>query len=245
MKMTQFAKFTNVATQEIMGEVGLRQENLENMFSSSIKDGFLPDDYIRANYLEINGRNTRIDTGVSGNDNTLVFDFDFTTVVRSAYAATFGNYVNENVKCWRLINPSGTSDVRNYLFGALSARAGTSTSVNVVPLNESMTGKRINFRISYGKCVSHYGHYSNTALSSSDTTEQISNGNICIGAAYVTQSGESTFKGRFWKFKIYSHDKLIRNYIPAIRKTDQKAGFFDTVNQTFNPSIGESDFIAG
>ena len=245
MKMSQFANFTNEATKEVLGEVSLRRENLEDMFSSSIKEGFIPTDYKRMEYLDMLGIDTRIDTGVAGDDETLVFDFDFATLERYSYGGVFGNRGLESATCWRLLNPSGTGDTRNYIITVMNRRASASTPISVVPPNETITGKRINFNLSYGKSVTKYGHYSITVTPTTEPNVPISNANICIGAVSIYATGESTFKGRFWKFKIYSHGELIRNYVPVIRVTDNKAGFFDVVNQTFNPSIGSKDFIAG
>ena len=209
-------------------------------------NGLLPPMYRRCDYLQTTGYNSRIDTGVPGNDQTLILDFDYATVVRHSYGGAIGNYINEQTKCWRLLNPSGTGDTRNYLFSALNRRAGSSSTISVVPDGESMIGKRINFRLSFGRCVSTYGSYSATVTpAATDASEDVSDRNITIGALYPAHSGNATPVGRFWHFKIWSQGNLIRNYIPCIRQRDSKAGFWDTVNRTFNPSIGSVDFIAG
>lgn len=204
----------------------------------------LPPMYKRCDYLQTTGYNSRIDTGVPGNDETLVFDLDYATITRQAYASAFGNYVNEQTRCWRLINPSGTGDARNYLATAYNRRAGSSTSVNVVPENESMVGKRVNFVISNGRITITYGTYTNTSTPADSGDTAISDRNIAIGSTQPGGTGGSIV-GRFWHFKIWSHGVLVRNYIPCIRIRDNKAGFYDTVNHTFNPSIGTVDFIAG
>lgn len=208
------------------------------------QEGFLPPAYQKCDYLQTTGFNSRIDTGVPGNDETLVFDFDYATIVRQAYAAAFGNYLGETSRCWRLINPGGTGDARNYLCTALNRRANSTVTVNVVPSEESMVGKRINFLVSFGKCVSRYGDYTETVTADPDGTAEISTRNIAIGASHPALTG-GTIVGRFWHFKIWRGGRLIRNYVPCYRKADNKAGFYDTVNHTFNPSIGTAEFIAG
>lgn len=209
-----------------------------------MSNGPLPPMYRRCDYLQTTGSNARINTGVAGNDDTLVMDFDYATITRQAYGGAFGNYTNENARCWRLINPSGTGDTRQYLFTARNRKAGSSSGINVVPDGESMIGKRINFRFSYGQCTVTYGNYTTTVSPTSDGTTSESTTNITIGAAYGTATG-GTLVGRFWHFKIWRQGTLVRNYIPCVRVSDSKAGFYDTVNHTFNPSIGTADFVAG
>ena len=204
----------------------------------------IPPIYKRADYLQTSGYNARIDTGVPGDDNTLEFDFDFATITRQEYGAAFGNYNGENERCWRLINPAGTGDSVYYSLAALNRRAGASQSFQCVPTGESIIGKRINFKISYGHVEIQFGEYTNSVDISADTTETISAKNIGIGSPSPTHSG-STLVGKFWYFKIWQGGALVRHYIPCVRLSDSKAGFYDAVNHTFNPSIGSADFAAG
>ena len=207
-------------------------------------NGLLPPIYKKCDYLQTTGYNSRIDTGVYGDDATLVFDFDYATIERAAYGAAFGNHVNDSTRGWRLMNPSSTI-TRYYFAAAYNRRAGSSLNVYVVPEGETFVGKRVNFHVSVGSVTATYGSYSYTATSEADTTTAISTRNIAIGSGNPTQSGSNALVGRFWHFKIWSQNELIRNYIPCVRMSDNKPGFYDTVNNTFNPSIGTVDFIAG
>ena len=209
-----------------------------------MSNGPLPPLYKKCDYLQTTGYNSRIDTGVYGDDATLVFDFDYATIERAAYGAAFGNHVNDNTRAWRLINPS-SSITRYYYAGAYNRRAGSSLNVYVVPEGETFVGKRVNFHMSVGSVTATYGDFSYTATSEADTTTAISTRNIAIGSGSPTQSGSNALVGRFWHFKIWSQNELIRNYIPCVRMSDNKPGFYDIVNNTFNPSIGTVDFIAG
>lgn len=209
-----------------------------------MSNGPLPPLYKKCDYLQTTGYNSRIDTGVYGDDATLVFDFDYATIERVAYGAAFGNHVNDNTRAWRLINPS-SSITRYYFAGAYNRRAGSSLNVYVVPEGETFVGKRVNFHMSVGSVTATHGDFSYTATSEADTTTAISTRNIAIGSGSPTQSGSNALVGRFWHFKIWSQNELIRNYIPCVRMSDNKPGFYDIVNNTFNPSIGTVDFIAG
>ena len=71
--------------------------------------------------------------------------------------------------------------------------------------------------------------------------------NIYIGKNGPNASNSTTVpSNRFHDYvKIWKQGSLVRNYIPCYRKSDNKAGFYDTVNHTFNPSIGSAEFVAG
>lgn len=210
------------------------------------QENFLPPEYQRVKYLQTVGRNSRIDTGVAGNDNTLVFDFTYMPLVQTNYAGNFGNYTDENSKCWRLIQAASTYP-RNYIFNANKRRTGSSTSLTTV---QASTGSIINIKMhvhmSYGQATfdSEDG-FSVTATQEDDGTATTSTRNIAIGSINPTATN-ATFHSRFYdEFKIWKDGRLIRNYVPCYRKSDNKSGFYDTVNHTFNPSIGSEEFIIG
>ena len=45
--------------------------------------------------------------------------------------------------------------------------------------------------------------------------------------------------------KIWNNDVLIRNFIPCYRKSDDKPGMYDTVNDTFYTNAGTGEFVVG
>lgn len=51
--------------------------------------------------------------------------------------------------------------------------------------------------------------------------------------------------GRWYYLKIYEDDGLIKDYIPARRKSDNIVGLFDKVNNIFYTNAGTGDFVAG
>jgi hypothetical protein len=205
----------------------------------------LPPMYKRADYIQTTGYNSRIDTGVPGNDETLVFDFDYAVITRLSYGGVFGNYADENTRCWRLINPAGTGDARNYLITAFNRRAGSSNSIIAVAENKSIIGTRVNFVISNGAVTANSEDFTRTSTYEPDGTQTISELNIAIGAPRPNMSSSNALVGRFWRFRIWSHGTLIRDYVPCVRIRDNVAGFYDRANNTFNPSIGSAQFIAG
>lgn len=63
-------------------------------------------------------------------------------------------------------------------------------------------------------------------------------------------SAGNTGEGKYYQVIIYdTNDNIICNLIPCYRKSDNKVGMYDTVNQTFYPDIFEQTerdgFIAG
>lgn len=50
---------------------------------------------------------------------------------------------------------------------------------------------------------------------------------------------------KLFSFKIYDNDVLVRDYIPCYRKSDNVAGLYDLVNETFLENAGSDSFIYG
>lgn len=207
----------------------------------------LPQEYQKYDWVQSNSMNARIDTGVSGDDNTLGIICTFMPIeLVNSYAGIFGNYKNENdYYCWRVILSARTAQYFNaqlYICcGNNSAGGGTNTLYPTFN-GTSMVNKKFTVRMSYGTATIT-GEKEETKTTPYKE-KQINDTTIAIGSSRPSADGGSS-KFRFYAFKIYSHDKLIRDYRPCVRKSDNKAGFYDMVNHTFNPSIGSQDFIAG
>ena len=164
----------------------------------------------------------------------------------SSYFGVFGNYVDENTRCWRVIQ-SGTTYPAYYLVSAGNRKAGSSMSIAVVNnATETSVNHKVHFHISYGRVETEADDGKTAVVTAeNDGTEAFSDLNIAIGALKPTSNGY-TLQGRFYgHFKIWRGTELIRDYVPVVRLFDGKAGFYDKVNNTFNPSIGSVDFVAG
>lgn len=61
---------------------------------------------------------------------------------------------------------------------------------------------------------------------------------------HIFDTLNSDKRGRFtlYSCKFYDNDKLIRNFIPCIRKCDSKPGLFDLVNNVFYTNSGSGEF---
>ena len=70
-----------------------------------------------------------------------------------------------------------------------------------------------------------------------------SGSNLYLGRA---SDEDSVILQDWYYLKLYgSEDRLVRDYVPAKRLSDAAVGFFDKVNETFSPSSGDQDFVAG
>lgn len=211
---------------------------------------FVPPEYQVYDYLQTYGHNAKIDTGISGNNDTLKFQFIFMPIsLVSSYNGVFGNYRSENDHyAWRLITYSNTATdfQRAFYVTCGNGSPGGGGTVGLAPVNsgETTLNKKITANIEYGKVTLTGTRTASYTIKLMQKTEN--NLNIAIGAsAPGASAGGSTVFRIYNSFKIWSHDALVRNYVPVVRKSDNKAGFYDTINYTFNPSIGSMDFVAG
>ena len=197
----------------------------------------LPPWYKRVDYLVSIGQGAHIDTGVSGNDETLEFDITFYAESQVNYAGIMGNYVNSTTQAWRLILGSNTTSVIINCFrqGGTSLYPSGGTSVGVK--------LRVHFNKSEAT-VYDSGSYSKTP---SGTAGSVNTGNIALGRFTITPnvSNPNTNRMRIYGCKIWSNNQLIRDYIPCVRSSDNLTGFWDRVNKTFTSSCSSYNFDYG
>lgn len=211
------------------------------------QDGFVPPEYQKYDYLQCTGQSSRIDTGIAGNDNSLEFDFIYMPMEKKDYSGHFGNATaggyNPGYKLWRVVQGSTTYST-NMVFSVNSSASLKWIAVTTT----NFINQKIHLTLSYEhiKSVNINSGYTRNETQSDDGSTSISTQNICIGSIGVNVTSYATTNARFYgDFKIKKNGVLVRNYIPVVRKSDNKAGFYDTVNHTFNPSIGSAEFIAG
>ena len=59
-------------------------------------------------------------------------------------------------------------------------------------------------------------------------------------------SGNSYFYGNVFRLRIKKNGEVVRDYIPALRESDNAAGLYDMVEQSFHTSTAETGwFVAG
>lgn len=84
---------------------------------------------------------------------------------------------------------------------------------------------------------------SNTLLTSTQNTT-ISNLNVMVFTnSYMIQRGDLYTGAKLYSDKIYdSSNNLVRDFIPAVRKSDGEAGLYDKVNEVFYTNAGTGAF---
>lgn len=203
----------------------------------------LPAAYKRVAYLDTIGTSSRLNTGVAGNDNTIKIDFIVEPLARGGYASIMGNHDTEDKTCWRLIQGS-TAYTNRYNFTLNNRRAGSSPSCAITEL-DTIVNKIVQVHMEHtaGWMVHNDTKYYPTTVAGD--TSVASSLAICFGQTGPTKSLNANAPShRFHKFiQIHKQGKLVRNYIPCYRKSDNKPGFYDTVNGTFNVSDGTNDFV--
>lgn len=219
-----------------MDIVTLRRSILQN-------EGHLPPMYVEYDWLETpynSAGYAYIDTGVAGNNNDLKLIFDYMALERRSYGRIIGSWNSEDNTCWRLLQYSGTTETVYYLFTANNRKAGSSYSIQAAPTGGSIVGYKAHIELEYGKCTTPIA-----TKTAPDDGSAVSDRTISIGTRYPGDTSNGCAKGRFYRFRIYDSSSLIRDYHPCIRLKDNKAGFYDIINHTFNPSLSTIDFIAG
>lgn len=200
---------------------------------------FIPPSYQLYDYLVRSNGNSYIDTGVAGNDNSIKLEFAFMPLNATIYGTLLGNYDGNNQHtCWMLRGGGNTKQI-NFVANNRKVASSSSLTCDV----NSVNNYKIKTIIEYGTCNITCDGIDYSLSPTSDDSD-VSTKNIYIGN-YATV-GTSNYSCRFYSgFKIWKNGKLIRNYMAVVRKLDSKAGYYDTVNHTFNPSIGSADFTAG
>lgn len=196
----------------------------------------LPAEYQRLPYIVGNGTASNLDTGVSGGSDSLRIECSFNRNEHANYLGFFGNYVDEPTNCWRII----AAAINTRVYTSSNSKASYSRTIN---FDTSYTGKRLYAVISRDRnAIAFSGGkaWQNTGTLQDGTANS---GNIDIGRENVaTGSTSATMRTRWYYFRIWNGSTIVRNYVPCKRLSDGKIGFYDTVNDTFNPSTGGADF---
>ena len=196
--------------------------------------GELPPMYKRADYLQAQGDRAVIDTGVPGNNDALKLHFCFDVDRFIAYRGFFTNYESEAANSWRL-SEGGSS---GFIFN-VNTKTGSSTAYSY----GTFTNKQNEVILDRSQLVVHANGTTYTRASTI-VAGTGNSGTIYINSSRrYAQTRDDVIK--WYYFRIWNGSTLIRDYIPCVRLSDSKAGFYDLANHTFNPSTGTQDFTAG
>ena len=192
----------------------------------------LPLGYQKLDYISGSVGQTVVNTGVRGNLANLRIVFRGKKTSHTAYSPFFGNYRDENTNVTRVIEGGNASTPVLYTYnrkaGGGSASATDIRSEDAHTYDLSSNGLLVDNDKSFPiRDVSGTSNSTNIAICSSSVP------------ASAASSGASTV---FAYFKIYQGDTLIRNYVPVKRLSDNKVGFYELVNNTFEQGLFASSY---
>ncbi|MGM9849805.1 MAG: immunoglobulin-like domain-containing protein [Bacilli bacterium] len=181
--------------------------------------------YTKLEYIESTGTQY-IDTGVIATNNTVV------------KAELFTNY-SEN-KNW--FGGSAYSSNNNFVFNSWSQNQieyqyGASDNWYKPNVGDDVVGKK--FTVEYGNGSIKINNDKKVDLPTNSFTDTKS---IHL---FVRNGGSGNISGRIYSLKIYNGDLLIRDFVPAVRNSDNKPGLYDEVNDVFYTNSGTGEFTKG
>ena len=198
-------------------------------------------EYEFVDYLTTVGYQTIINTGVNGNTTDLKIYGDADLIKFKQYYSLFGNSINDSYRNWGFLQSSSTSATW-LLFRVYDGNATVGVSYDPIPWDSGFNFK-FNLSQDYIQCWMNGQEKISIATDVEKTANTVA---ICIGSTrynYTNTDLDNVYRIR--SFKFWSGDTILRDYKPCVRLSDNKPGFYDLVNQTFNPSIGAKDFVPG
>lgn len=202
--------------------------NYTGQYKKHIMD--VPSEYTELQYVGTDSQ-AWLDTGIAGNNTNLTFNVSAKWDTFVAYGGIFGNYVDENTICWRVI--LGNSD--GMMVYTPSRTAGNSVSVS----SGGQRGQLHSYSFVRGNL------YVDGALRyQQDSIREANSNNICLGNNKI--DGPNRNIGlKIYSFSIEDNGAKVIDLIPCKRNSDGVAGFWDFISGTFKPSSTNTPFTAG
>ena len=189
----------------------------------------LPSEYQEVEWIEGEVGWARINTGIKGNNDSLIISGKLRYSSHANYMPFYGNYLGEDYKTTRLILSNNTGSI----IVNINRKAGDSRGINP---NFTINSDHIFVASKNNIVVDGINYlYSGTYNAIENDT------NIALNASRVnvtpTNLGQNAIVRWYW-FKIQNGGTDILNFIPCYRQTDQEPGMYDTVSQTFFTNSG-------
>ena len=191
--------------------------------------------YTKLEYLESTGTQyIKTDYHLKGISN-VELQFSHSQVESSVFSVFFGARENTQKRGY-LFGDVSSSNKYFYGFYGDADTTGIYKSINVNP----EYGKIYNLSINNGTFrVSDLGEIQFTPINFT------LNSSMYIFAFNENESATCKLRGRIYYFKIWENNELVRNFIPAVRNSDNVAGLYDEVNDVFYTNSGTGEFTAG
>lgn len=203
---------------------------VDNIFNSMVGKG-KTEPYIDCDYLESDGRGQYIDTGIVPNNNTRVIcEYFFRPGISRAFV--FGARTANRVASFLLRGTSGGQSTADYGTG---------------PVNFGAVSANVRYTIDANKNVWTLTDEQQQSIVRTFTAQTfVAN---CTLTLFALNNNGNYYNYRdpsaIMSAKIYDNDVLVRDYLPKIRREDGVTGFYDMVNDTFNPSANGVNFLYG
>jgi competence protein ComGC len=191
--------------------------------------------YTKLEYLESTGTQyIKTDYHLKGISN-VELQFSHSQVESSVFSVFFGARENTQKRGY-LFGDASSSNKYFYGFYGDADTTGIYKSINVNP----EYGKIYNLSINNGTFrVSDLGEIQFTPINFT------LNSSMYIFAFNENESATCKLRGRIYYFKIWENNELVRNFIPAVRNSDNVAGLYDEVNDVFYTNSGTGEFTRG
>lgn len=191
--------------------------------------GMLPSKYQQVEYIEVTGTQY-IDTGYMLKGNLKVYGKVYTSVQRKEMAVV--GTEAEGIE----IGFSSTNN-RFFVFSHNSVGVAPETSIynTIVEFTACVTNKPSK------ELILH--NIDGGVKDSSTATNYPYGDNVKLNL--FQYNNRMYFYGRLYQFQIYDDDKLVRNFIPCYRKSDNTIGLYDVVNNRFYTNAGKGMFLKG
>ncbi len=196
----------------------------------------LPMEYQEVEYIESNG-NSWIDTGFVFDSNTKVI-----VDVSLVHNKDGGTYILGGRKTYKdldyviSLNDVGKTGHRNTLLNIYGSQS-SATETYLVDNVQYRIFKDKNNLYSNGKLISTLDE----EVFETPTTAYLFNVHI----SGTISAGNKPMVGKMFSCVIYDDDICVRNFVPCYRKSDHKAGMYDTISDTFFSSVTNADFFVG
>ncbi len=175
---------------------------------------------------------TVVDTGVRGDLADLRIVFKGQKTSHTSYSPFFGNYIDENTNVTRVIEGANVSSP--ILFTCNRKAGGGSAGATGIFSDDAHTYDLS----SSGLLVDNDEFFQIRDVSGTSNSTKIA---IC-GSAVPSSAASSGASTVFAYFRIYQGETLIRDYVPVKRLSDNKVGFYELVNDTFEPGMFASSY---
>lgn len=184
----------------------------------------LPNEYTKLEYLESTGIQW-IDTGIKLNNNSSVeLDYQLTQAVQSRKGLFGGLGDGTSKRFGALLSPSNNQLESGYGSGNEFYQLGLPDT------NRHVIKQEKNLLYFDGSLV----HAFDTAIFSHGFNAPLGNFNY---------TNYNPARAKYYSCKIWNGNTLVRDYIPALRKSDNVAGMYDRVTNTFFTNAGTGSFL--